>query len=285
VGARTRRSRADDRANAVSTLTVGGRRVEQTRLGTGPPLLYLHGLADVHSLFAPDDRAPLVDALAAHREVLTVALPGYGASDPLAPAADLEEHSFALADLLDELGLDRVDVVGTCFGGWMAAELALRHPGRIGRLALVAPLGLHVPGAAGAAFFGAAAPRGIGGFGEVRAVLFADPDSPAALAALPEEPDRDRALRWFSGLAAAAALGWTAPQLCDRRLGARLHRIAAPTLLVWGAEDRMTPVAHAHAWLQGLPAARLEVVDGAGHCVHLEDPGRVTSLVVDFLTD
>src|SRR5581483_3662129 len=151
------------------------------------------------------------------------------------------------------------------------------------RLVLAAPLGLAVPDEPGVQFFGAAAPRGVGGFGEVRSALFADPDGPVALDALPDELSRERALRWFGGLAGAAALGWPAPQLCDPKLAGRLGRIGAPTLLVWGGEDRLVPPAHGAAWQRGLPDARLETIAGAGHALALEEPDRLAALALEFL--
>jgi pimeloyl-ACP methyl ester carboxylesterase len=267
----------------MSSVTAAGRTVEVLRHGAGAPLLYLHGLADVHSVFAPADLTALVDALAAEREVIAPAHPGYLGSDALDAGADVEDHAFHLVDLLDALGLDTVDVVGCSFGGWLAAELALRHPARIGRLALIAPLGLHVPGEPGALFFGAVAPRGVGGYGEVRGVLFADPDSAVALGAFPDQPGRDDMLRWFTGLSGAAQIGWTAPQLADPKLAGRLRRIPALALVVAGAKDRIVPATHTQRWQQELPDARLEIVDDAAHCVQLEQPDAVARLVLDFL--
>jgi pimeloyl-ACP methyl ester carboxylesterase len=281
VGARARRGDAGDRP--VSAVTVAGRRVELARLGRGDPLLYLHGLADVHSAFPPDPPTRLLDDLARSATVVAPALPGYAGSDGLGPGADVEDYAFHLADLLDEIGIGPVDVVAASFGGWLAAELALRHPHRVRRLVLAAPLGLHVREAPGVLFFGAAAPRGVGGFGEVRGVLFADPEGRVALDALPDEMPRERALRWFGGLGGAAALGWPAPQLCDPKLGGRLDRIGMPTLVVWGADDRVAPVGQATAWQRGLPDVRLEVIDGAGHALSLEEPDQLAALARDFL--
>jgi pimeloyl-ACP methyl ester carboxylesterase len=281
VGARARRGDAGDRR--VSSVTVAGRRVELARIGSGEPLLYLHGLADVHSALPPDPPTRLLHRLASSAAVVAPALPGYAGSDGLGPRADVEDHAFHLVDLLDEIGIGPVDVVGASFGGWLAAEFALRHPTRVRRLVLAAPLGLHVRDAPGALFFGAAAPRGVGGFGEVRGVLFADPDGPVALDALPDELPPERALRWFGGLGGAAALGWRAPQLCDPKLAGRLDRIGMPTLVVWGADDRVAPVGQATAWQRGLPDARLEVVGGAGHALSLEEPDRLAQLASDFL--
>ena len=267
----------------MSTETVGGRAVEVLRLGSGPPVLYLHGLADVHSVYPPDQPTALLQALTAGREVIAPAHPGYLGSDPLDACADMEDHAFHLVDLLDTLGVDAVDVAGCSFGGWLGAELALRHPTRVRRLALVAPLGVHVPGQPGALFFGAVAPRGVGGYGEVRGVLFEQQDSEIALETFPDQPDRDRMLRWFTGLAGAAQVGWRAPQLANPKLGRRLGRVGVPTLLVWGAQDRIAPVAHAEHWKSALPDARLEVVQHAAHCAHLEQPDEVARLLLDFL--
>jgi pimeloyl-ACP methyl ester carboxylesterase len=281
VGARARHGDAGGRH--VTSVTVAGRQVELARTGSGAPLLYLHGLADVHSASPPDPPTRLLHRLARSAAVVAPALPGYAGSDSLGPAADVEDYAFHLTDLLDEIGIAQLDVVGTSFGGWLAAEFALRHPDRVRRLVLAAPLGLHVRDAPGVLFFGAAAPRGVGGFAEVRGVLFADPDGPAALDALPDELPRERALRWFGGLGGAAALGWRAPQLCDPKLAGRLHRIEMPTLLVWGTADQVTPVGQATAWQRGLPDARLEVIDGAAHALPLEEPDRLAELTGDFL--
>ncbi len=267
----------------MTAITVAGRRVELVQAGSGDPLLYLHGLADVHSAVPPEPPTAFLGALAAAASVIAPALPGYAGSDGLGPGADVEDHAFHLADFLDQLRVERADVMGASFGGWLAAEFALRHPDRVRRLVLAAPLGLHVRDNPGALFFGAAAPRGVGGFGEVRGVLFADPEGPVALHALPDELPRDRALRWFGGLGGAAALGWRAPQLCDPKLLDRLARIEIPTLLVWGSEDRVAPPGHAAVWQDGLPESRLEVLGGAGHALTLEQPAQVAALAHDFL--
>ncbi len=268
----------------MSVETVNGRAVTLTRAGSGPPLLYLHGLADVHSAVEPEPAPPLLAALRGHAEVIAPALPGYLGSESLGAHADVEDHAFHLADLLDRLELGAVTLVGASIGGWLAAEFAFRHPDRVGRLVLVDPLGLYVPEAPGALFFGAAAPRGVGGLGEVRGVLFADPDGPAARGALPDGLTREQSLRWFGGLAGAAQLGWPAPQLCNPKLRERLGRITAPTLLVWGRDDQVAPVAHADAWRTGLRDARVELVDEAGHAATLEQPADVAAAIHAFLT-
>ena len=270
----------------MTVASVAGRDVTYARAGSGPPLLYLHGLADVHSAVPPEPPTPLLASLARHADVVAPALPGYAGSDSLGAHADVEDYAFHFVDLLDTVGLGVVDVVGASIGGWLAAEFALRHPQRVRRLVLVGPLGLHVRDEPGALFFGAAAPRGVGGLGEVRMVLFADPDGSLATDTLPDAlaTDHDRALRWFGGLAGAAAIGWSAPQLCNPKLGERLGRIATPTLLVWGHADRLAPIGHAEAWARALPDARLEVVDGAGHAVTLEQPAPLATLTEQFVT-
>lgn len=269
----------------TSTVTVGGRPVTLLRGGQGPVLLYLHGLCDVHAAVAPEGLTPFLRALAAQAdaEVVAPALPGYTGSGGLDGMHDIEDYVFHLTDLLDELGQAQVAVVGHSLGGWLAAELALRRPERVSRLALVSPLGLHVRGLEIPPVFGAFAPRGVGGFGEARGILFAAPDGPVAATALPDDMTEAHQLRWFGGLAGAARLGWKAPHFQSRPLAARLSRISVPALVVAGAEDRLVPDVAGRAWVDGLRHAELVVVPGAGHALVLERPETASS-VAAFLS-
>ncbi len=268
----------------VTTIEVGGRAVTLCRLGGGDPLLYLHGLCDVHSAHAPSEPPPFLTRLAEQRAVVAPALPGYEGSSGLEEVEDVEDCAWQLVDLLDALDLRRVDVVAHSLGGWFAAELALRHPALVRRLALVAPLGLHVPGVEVPAFFGAVAPRGVGGMGEARRLLFADPDGDAATRALPDEMSREAQLRWFAGLAGAARLGWRAPHFQSRQLARRLARITTPVIVLGGHDDLLVPAAVTRAWLDGLDAARHVEIAGAGHCIPLEQPDSARH-VLAFLSD
>ena len=73
---------------------------------------------------------------------------------------------------------------------------------------------------------------------------------------------------------------WPIP---DKGLKKRIHRVKAPTLLIWGAEDHLVPPIYAEDFLRHIPGARIETVDKAGHAPHLEQPGAVAGLVRDFL--
>jgi pimeloyl-ACP methyl ester carboxylesterase len=81
---------------------------------------------------------------------------------------------------------------------------------------------------------------------------------------------------------ATAHLAWN-PYLHDPKLAGRLHRITAPVLIIWGARDELLPVECAHRWLAALPAARLEIIDDAGHRPPAEQPAVFASLVREFL--
>ncbi len=259
-------------AATVGIVEAGGHRVLLARHGSGPPLLYLHGLCDVHAALPADRATPFLAALAARRHVVAPALPGYSGSDGLENMRDVEDVVFHLVDLLDALSLPAVDVVGHSLGGWMAAELALRRPERVRRLVLVAPVGLHVPGVEVPPVFAAVAPRGVGGFGEARRIFFADPDGAAAVDALPDTMAEEQQLRWFGGLAGAARLGWKAPHFQSRQLARRLGRIGVPTVVVGAEQDVLVPAPAVRAWAGGIPGAEERTLPGTGHAAVLESP-------------
>ena len=122
-------------------------------------------------------------------------------------------------------------------------------------------------------FFGAVAPRGIGGAGEARRLLFADPDGAPALPALPDVMTTEQQLLWFGGLAGAARLGWKAPHFQSRKLtGPTAPHAACDTLV---SAVRRTPGARRGGPGVGRRRAfgrDLVEMPGAGHCVALERP-------------
>jgi pimeloyl-ACP methyl ester carboxylesterase len=246
------------------------------------PLLYLHGFADVHG--AVSGWLPFHEALAASARLLTPAHPGCAASTGSDGIDGVEDLVFHYLDLLDMLGLERVDLVGACVGGWIAAELALRHPHRVGRLLLLGAVGLHVPGAPIADLFMLSQRSDFGKHTDLRRLLFADADLPLALAMFPDRYATlpDEVLR-YQCLTFAARIGWNPPYFYDRKLRARLRRVTVPTLVVWGREDRFVSLAHAEAYRAGITGATLKVLDGSGHSIWLEQPEACAKLVTEFL--
>src|SRR5260370_21999789 len=153
-------------AGSEETIEVGGKAIQLFTGGAGAPLLYLHA-AGVYWWM------PAHDLLAARHRVHAPVHPGFGASQGYDEIEAMDDLVFHTLDVMDALGLDRADVVGLSLGGWLAAELALRHPGRVNRLVLVDAAGTRGPGGEPADLFMARPAPGPG-------LLFADPESAAA---------------------------------------------------------------------------------------------------------
>ncbi len=252
------------------TLPGRGWTVELMRVGSGAPLVWLHGA------FGLEWSMPLVGALARHHTVIAPHLPGYGASDGLDDIDSFYDLSVWLDDVLDVVGIDRVMLAGHDFGGAAAAEYAALFRRRTQLLAALAPLGLWLDEAPLPDIFGLTP-------GALTRVLFADAQSESAAAFNSQSPDkaeRDAAiLRRRQALIAAAKLLWPLP---DKGLKKRLHRIAAPTLLVWGAQDRITGSAYASAFSALVVGASTATVP-AGHMMPLEAPAQTADVVRAFV--
>ena len=157
-------------------------------------------------------------------------------------------------------------LVGQSFGAMVACEGAALRPSRVRRLALIDPIGLWRDDAPVTNWM-LVAPQDLPGY------VFREPEGVAAKAlfSIPEDPEdgalaRTR-LTWAMGC--TGKFIWPIP---DKGLKKRIHRIEAPTLLVWGQEDRLVPLAYAQEFARRLAKTRLEVVKGAGHAPHLEQP-------------
>lgn len=255
--------------------------------GDAPAVLLLHGFTGSGGTWGPL-RAALAGAYPTPYRTLAVDLPGHGRSGaPADPARyALDRTADDLARVLDALGVPRAAVLGYSLGGRLALRFALRHPDRLAALVLESAS----PGVADAAeratrvtadavLADALERDGVEAFVDrwERLPLW------ASQAALPAEVRaalrRQRLANDARGLANSlrgAGAGADEPVL------GRLGEIRAPALLVAGALDAKY-VALGRAMVGALPGARLAVVEGAGHAVHLERPGEFARLVRRFL--
>lgn len=266
-------------------VSAGGRDVTVIEAGAGVPVLYLHGWADVHSLSA--GLLPFHKLLARSVRVVAPAHPGCNGS------AELDDDGYRVSDVgfhllqvLDALGgLARFHLVGHCVGGWLAAELAVRHPERVASLTLIGACGLFVAGQPIADIFMHAQPeRGVD-YRSLRDLLFADGEGALARRSFPDgRGDLDEETRRYEMLRFGSFVGFRPPYLYDRPLVDRLGRARMPALVTWGQADRFVPLAHGCAYAEGLGRARpLVTVTGAGHSVPLEQPEKLAALVADHI--
>ena len=244
----------------VREIDLYGRAVAYRQAGSGPVVVLLHGLGATM-----DEWLPVAGPMAEWCTVVAVDLPGHGRS--AAPAGDysLGAYASAVRDLLDALGHRSATIVGHSLGGGIAMQFAYQFPERVERLVLVASGGL-----------GPEISRWL------RAATL--PGSHLVLRLL-ESRVMDRVLRRRGGASNRAARALrrrtfvrALRAVVDHRgqqaaATNRLHLLdRVPTLVVWGADDRIIPVSHAVRAHRAMPGSRLQVLAGAGHCPHIEQP-------------
>jgi len=265
------------------TLEINGRKVTVLEEGSGSPLLYLHGFVDVHSV--KETWLPFHQKLAETAKVIAPAHPGCAESDEIEYLESIDDLVFHYLELIDALAIDRFDLVGSCVGGWIAAELATHRPDRIRRLVLIGASGLYVPGELiGDVFMMAHPVRGTD-YSELRAMLFKDAATPAGCEMFPDgRGELEDELRRYKMLRFSNRFGFKPPYFYHWPLRNRLHRITAPTLVIWGEADHMVPLAHGRAYAEGIPGSNgVQTVKGTGHSPGAEKPEETAALVTSFL--
>jgi pimeloyl-ACP methyl ester carboxylesterase len=267
----TRPAQGPDRDTFVS---VYGVHLHYREAGSGPVILLLHGLADDVHVWDDD-----MGVLAAHHRVIALDLPGFGLSDK--PLLEYRPRTFVdfVRGFLDALRVTRASVVGNSLGGFVAALLALDDPQRVDRLVLVDAAGYH-------GLVRRLGPRGI------QALRLA---TRADLRYLAPLTFHDR--RYASEAAVEAgfaermkagdgyAIGRVVDSLLrgDDALDGKLRRIDRPTLIVWGRDDGLIPLAFGNRFAHDIPRARLVVLPDCGHMPQVECPAAFTAAVTAFL--
>jgi pimeloyl-ACP methyl ester carboxylesterase len=249
-------------------LELPGGRVHLLRGGQGEPVLFLHAAGGAGAWH------PFHDLLAAAGlQVIAPDHPGFGKSDEFPEEDRIDDLVFHYLEVMDALGLERPHVVGASFGGWIAAELAVYAPHRIGSLSLLSAAGLRLPDHPVTDLF-------LTPPAKLPEVLFHAPPPPTAAPDGP--PDLDALMAAYREAAALARFSWV-PFFNDPKLERRLRRITAPTLVVAPSDDRLIPVEHARRYAERIPGATYAEVPGCGHAMYFEKPGEFASVVTSFL--
>jgi pimeloyl-ACP methyl ester carboxylesterase len=249
------------------TFALSGGKVQSRVLsaGSGDPVVFLHGAGGLAW-------TPLLEALAERYAVHAPEHPGANQTD-LAHLRDQWDLVLYYDDLLDALGLDTTALVGHSFGGMVAAELAANSRRRISKLVLIAPIGFWRDDAPIADLAGISPQR-------LLELTLHDPSSP--LAATMSPPKNDPQALFENAVRMASILHFIWP-LPDKGLKRRIHRITAPTLLLWGAGDQLVPPVYAEEFTSRLSDSQVEIIDAAGHLPHLEQPVATAQQVLKFL--
>jgi 4,5:9,10-diseco-3-hydroxy-5,9,17-trioxoandrosta-1(10),2-diene-4-oate hydrolase len=270
-------------------LTIGGRRVNVIELGSGPPVVFIHGLSGSWQNWL--EQLPV---FARDHRVITFDLPGFGASQMPREKITISGFGRFVEALLDELGVGGAAVVGNSMGGFIGIELAIRFPERVERLVLVSAAGLSIEylrNERAFAVLGAVENRLTAYSGWLASRSDALARRPVArrliFGIVAHRPDRLPGPLVAEQVRGSGKPGFlpALDALTDYPIRDRLGEIACPTLIVWGAEDKLVPARDADEFARLIPNSRKVVWPETGHVAMLERPEAFNALVQAFLAE
>lgn len=238
--------------------------------GEGEPLLLLHGVG-----MRAEAWGPQIAALRGHR-VIALDMPGHGGTAPLPKGAMLPDYVTWAAEAMDRLGLRAANVAGHSMGSLIALGLAVSHPEKVLRVALLNAVHRRTPEARAAVIARAEA---------IAAGEF-DLDTPLNRWFGPgEEAVRAEVAGWLSGVDRKGyAMAYRAFAMGDATYADMLDRIACPALFLTGAGDPNSTATMAREMAAMAPQGRAVVIEGHRHMVNLTAPDLVTQALTDWLT-
>ncbi|MGE0423296.1 MAG: alpha/beta fold hydrolase [Reyranellaceae bacterium] len=251
------------------TVDVNGFPCRVWRKGTGPVLGWLAGFGGLPRW------TPFLEKLAETRTVVVPSLPGFPGATGHTVLDNHLDWILAVRQLLMKAGLDGADLGGASVGGSFAAEMAAIFPGQVKKLVLLSPFGLFDDKQPVADPW---AQRSDG----VAALMCADPENWKTLIAPPEGANSvEWPIEMTRAAEAAARAFWP---LGNTQLGKRLPLIQAPTMVIWGEQDRVQPPAYARLFANGIKAkTEIRMIADAGHLADLDQPEPVAKVVLDWL--
>ena len=256
---------------------VFGQKIQYVEAGSGPNVILLHGLGGDSSNWTPT-----TPALASKYHVWVPDQIGFGASDkPLIPY-----RVGTLVDFLEgfckKAGIDKATVVGNSLGGWTAMAFTLAHPERVEKLVLVDSAGYSFEKSGGPKptrqMLSGLNPSTVEGTKALMGIIFANKS--IATQANAEA---------FFAQHLKKNDGYTIDQFIDSILrgedflDGKLGAIKAPTLVLWGRADMLTPLAAGQMFAKDIPGAQIAIFDNCGHVPQIECAGPFNSTLMRFL--
>jgi pimeloyl-ACP methyl ester carboxylesterase len=254
--------------DAIKSMVVNGTTIEAVDLGQGRPILFLHPGIGI------DPAAPVLAELAKGGRVIAPSHPGFGTSQLPSGMNSVDDVSYFYLDLLDEMDLRDVLVVGVGLGGWIAAEIAVKNSTRLSRLVMANAVGVKI---------GDRETRDIVDIwslmpNEFNELAYHDPK--AGEIDYKNLPDAD-SLAAARNREAHARIAWS-PYMHNPKLKRRLHRIKMPTLFLWGMSDRILSEKYGRGYCGLIAGAKFEPIEKAGHFPHIEQPAEFARRVLAF---
>jgi pimeloyl-ACP methyl ester carboxylesterase len=272
---------SEDRVQG-SFVDAGGVRLFYREVGAGAPLICLHGAGPGASGWSTFRRN--VDAFAAQYRTIVVDLPQFGRSDKVAiTGGRLTFSARALDQFMARLGLDRAHFVGNSMGGQVAMKLAIDVPSRVDRLVVMgaSPMlhSIFAPTPVEGVRLIMNYYRGAGGPSrdKMRWLLHTIVSNPALVT------DEMVEERYQASMDPESVALFTGAPPVNEDLFADLGKIAAPTLVVWGQDDRFGALDVGLLLLKKLQRARMYIIPKCGHWAHFEHPEEFNRLVLEFL--
>ena len=241
---------------------------EEAGGGSATPIVFLHGVGSDKSVWRPQ-LAPFGQS----RRAIAFDYPGYGESEPAPEGTTRDDYADAIISAMHELGVDRAHICGLSLGGVVAIAMHHADPDRCASLILADTFAVHPEGRA-------IYERSIAGSRDLPAMAEARAD---VLLAQPADPEiRREVVKTMSRIDAAAyRIGAEAVWLADQR--DRAQEIRAPTLILVGDQDLITPVDLSNELADLIGHARVQVIAGAGHLSNLEKPKAFNAIVDQFI--
>jgi len=256
--------------HAAKTLAVGDKSLAYFEYGSGPAVVIVHGVGG-HK----EDWQGVASALAKTHHVFAIDMLGFGGSSKTGDDLSMPVQAAAIKALLDAKGIAKADIVGNSVGGWVATTFAATYPQSVNKLVIIDAAGFK-------AMFEGTPP-----------VNF-DPGSPEEMQKLidftingPVAKTPGLAQRAYEGYVAsgekAITAMWGKSLFISPRIEELFPKVTAPTLVLWGADDKLFPSVLAGVFAGQIKGARSQLIPNAGHFPQIDQPDATIKALSDFL--